>query len=160
MVTATVLRDGQRIEAILKLETAAISPGGRRIGSAVRTLQSKSGPRPPAAKQDAPANEQPRRRPPALGSGETTLLILTGFFTVWFCFVLGFFVAFRRPADILAWEMLGLLLGFGQMAAGETASMHAWGMAWSLPAAAYIGFVSTAWPAFLLWLSDFHDPSA
>lgn len=161
-VTVTVLRDGQRIEASLKLETAASSPGGRRAGSAVRSLQSKSGPRPPAAKEGTQPNEQPRRRPPPLTTGETTLVVLTGFLTVWFCFTLGFFVAFRRPADILAWEMLGLLLGFGQMAAGgETGSSHAWGLAWSLPSAAYVSFISAAWPAFLLWFGlDFPDPAS
>ncbi|HNY39615.1 MAG TPA: SpoIIE family protein phosphatase [Bryobacteraceae bacterium] len=160
-VVVSVLREGQRIEATLKLETAANAPGGRRVGSAVRTLQSKSGPRPPADKQASQPNQASRRRAPQLGAGETTLLILTGILTVWFCFVLGFFVAFRRPADVLAWEVLGLLLGFGQMAEGEAVLMHSWGLTWSLLAAAYVSFASTAWPAFLLWFGlDFPDPAS
>lgn len=161
IVKAVVVRDGARIEAFLKLETASSAPGGRRVGSAVRSLQSKVGPRPPAAKQEAPPSDAARRRPTPLGTAETTLLVLTGILTVWFCFFLGFFVAFRRPGDVLAWEMLGLLLGFGQMAAGESGSNFAWGLFWTLPATAYVSFVSSAWPAFLLWFGlDFPDPGS
>ncbi|MBA3975608.1 MAG: hypothetical protein C0504_15480 [Candidatus Solibacter sp.] len=166
-VTATVLRGGVRVDAVLKLEAASSAPGGRRVGTAMRNLQSKSG-QPPragapsaAGKKDAAPGEAPRRRPAPLGAAETTLLIMTGILTVWFCCILGFFVAFRRPADVLAWEMLGLLLGFGQMVAGETGSNYAWGLAWTLPATAYITFFSNAWPAFLLWFGlDFPDPSS
>jgi len=160
-VRAAVMRDGQRLEVDLKLETAANAPGGRRVGSAVRTLQSKTGQRPPGAGRPPSPNEAQRRRFAPLGSAETTLLILTGILTVWFCFALGFFIAFRRPSDVLAWEILGMLLGFGQMAAGEAGANFAWGLFWTLPATAYVGFASTAWPAFLLWFGlDFPDPAS
>jgi len=160
-VRVAVLRDGKRIEADLKLEEAGTPGAGRRPSSAMRTFQSKGPPRPPAQKQASPTNEPPRRRPNPLSSGETTLLIFSGFLTIWFCFALGFFVAFRRPKDILAWEMLGLLLGFGQMAAGEAGSMYGWGVLWSVPGAAYVNFISSAWPAFLLWFGlDFPDPAS
>ena len=161
IVKVAVLRDGMRIEADLKLEESGVASSGRRPSSAMRTFQSKSPSRPPVQKQAAPANEQPRRRPALLSSGETTLLVFSGFVTIWFCFALGFFVAFRRPKDILAWEMLGLLLGFGQMAAGEAGSMYAWGLLWALPGAAYVNFIASAWPAFLLWFGlDFPDPAS
>ncbi len=159
-VRVAVLRDGSRIEAELKLEEAGSGGAGRRPNSAMRTFQSK-GPRRPPAKQQAGDANGPPRRAAALGSGETTLLIFSGFLTIWFCFALGFFVAFRRPADILAWEMLGLLLGFGQMASGEAGSMYGWGLLWSVPGAAYVNFISSAWPAFLLWFGlDFPDPAS
>lgn len=161
-VRVAVLRDGKRIETVLTLEGASTGLGGRRAGSAMRTLSSKGGgPRAPAPKNPAAAKDQPPRRPSMLSPRETTLLVLTGFVTLWFCFILGFFVAFRRPSDILAWEMLGLLLGFGQMSAGEAASLYSWSLVWSIPATAYVNFFSNAWPAFMLWFGlDFPDPSS
>ncbi|MBE0659540.1 MAG: SpoIIE family protein phosphatase [Bryobacteraceae bacterium] len=161
-IRVAVLRNGQRIEAVLSLEDASTGLGGRRAGSAMRTLSSKgAGPRGPAPTKAAVKSDQPARRPSMLSPRETTLLVFTGFVTIWFCFILGFFVAFRRPSDILAWEMLGLLLGFGQMAAGEAGSLYSWSLVWSIPAAAYVSFFSNAWPAFMLWFGlDFPDPSS
>lgn len=161
-VRIAVVRDGKRIETTLTLEGASAGPGGRRVGSAMRTLSSKgAAPRPPVAKEAAAKKDQPPRRPSMLSPRETTLLVFTGFFTIWFCYFLGFFVAFRRPSDILAWEMLGLLLGFGQMAAGEAGSLYSWSLIWSIPAAAYVNFFSNAWPAFMVWFGlDFPDPSS
>lgn len=161
-VRIAVMRDGKRIETTLTLEGATAGLGGRRAGSAMRTLSSKgAAPRPPSAQDAAAKKSQPPRRPTLLTPRETTLLVLTGFLTIWFCYFLGFFVAFRRPSDLLAWEMLGLLLGFGQMSAGEAISLYSWNLVWSIPAAAYVNFFSNAWPAFILWFGlDFPDPAS
>jgi len=95
---------------------------------------------------------------PARG-GERLFLLVNGVAILCFCYLLGAFVAFRRPTDPMAWLLLLLLLGFGHIAGGEAGNVRQWDEPWSSLGLFYVTFVSSTWPAWLLWfMMDFPEP--
>ncbi|HEY0544111.1 MAG TPA: SpoIIE family protein phosphatase [Pyrinomonadaceae bacterium] len=78
---------------------------------------------------------------------ELAVLIFFGVLMPNFCMLLGFWVAFVRPRDPLAWLVLALMLSFG------TLGLEGWagGSGWWLPAFAVYrtGLIST-WPIWML----------
>jgi sigma-B regulation protein RsbU (phosphoserine phosphatase) len=157
-VSLTVVRDGQ----FLTFTVALASP---------REAGARKGPPPGVAPGEASpsgAAKGPRRGPPRsdtavpLGrveGAERLLLIYTGVFTVWFSFILGFFVAFRRPDLSLAWLLLGFLLGFAQMSTGERGFTLFWEPPWAYLGAFYFNFVVASWAAFLCWFGLYFPDS-
>ncbi len=73
-----------------------------------------------------------------------------------FCIALGFWVAMVRPADLSAWLLFGVLLGFSQIVAlpGE---LLGWGPRVVPTAVAYVGTLQSAWAAFM-FLFGFYFP--
>jgi sigma-B regulation protein RsbU (phosphoserine phosphatase) len=148
LVTLGVLRDGQPLTLTVPLATP-------------RESAARQGP-PPGAPKAARKGASPVPTSAAfrrVEGAERVLLIYTGVFTIWFSFILGFFVAFRRPGDLMAWLLLGFLLGFAQMSTGERVFTVFWEPPWCYAGALYLGLASSAWPAFLFWFGlYFPDP--
>lgn len=69
----------------------------------------------------APASESP------LTISKWALAITLDELTAWFCILLGFFVAFLRPRDRLAWLLLLLLLSFKQLSRTDVLESAAYG---------------------------------
>jgi sigma-B regulation protein RsbU (phosphoserine phosphatase) len=78
---------------------------------------------------------------------ELAVLIFFGVLMPNFCLLLGFWVAFVRPRDPLAWLVLALMLSFGSLGLEGWAGVNGW---W-LPAFAVYrtGLIST-WPIWML----------
>ncbi|MBV9210837.1 MAG: PDZ domain-containing protein, partial [Acidobacteria bacterium] len=78
---------------------------------------------------------------------EMAVLLFFGVLMPDFCLLLGFWVAFMRPRDPLAWLVLALMLSFG------TLGLEGWagGSGWWLPAFAIYrtGLIST-WPIWMM----------
>ena len=66
-----------------------------------------------------------------------------------FCLALGFYVAFRRPEDVRAWLLLGLLLGFATIF-NSNADPAAWPPLLAWPALAFRGLFNGLWGACML----------
>jgi phosphoserine phosphatase RsbU/P len=69
--------------------------------------------------------------------------------TPWLCLLLGYFVAFVRPRDPLAWLLLALMLSFGQMAGGDSATFGRWNAPWRQVGEAWRTFLQTTWPVWM-----------
>jgi phosphoserine phosphatase RsbU/P len=86
------------------------------------------------------------------GSGALRALIgVVGLLMPWVCFLTGFWVAFVRPRDPLAWLVLFTLLGF-QVAVWQQPSLGAWPDALRIPGALYTAAFNATWP---LWFPLF-----
>ncbi|MEO8027932.1 MAG: SpoIIE family protein phosphatase, partial [Bryobacteraceae bacterium] len=79
-------------------------------------------------------------------------LLIVNLLTPWLCLLLGFFVAFLRPRDLLAWLLLGLLLGFSQMTNGD--AIYAYANRWDPVSRSASWFYSQGmaawWPLFMM----------
>ncbi len=73
------------------------------------------------------------------------LLGVVGLLMPWVCFLVGFWVAFVRPRDPLAWLVLFTLLGF-QVAPWQQPSFDKWPDLLRVPAAAYRATFGGTWP--------------
>ncbi len=73
-----------------------------------------------------------------------------------FCLALGFFVAFQRPFDKLAWIVLGLMASFSQASGGGLMRYaYAWDD-WLRPVAIFfIAVCLSTWPIAMLWFGTF-----
>lgn len=92
---------------------------------------------------------------PAFNGGVTGWLINSALLVVmpFFCLLLGFWVAFVRPRDPLAWLLLALMISFSQIV-GDRAGFR--GLMFDA-ATIYKTFFSVAWPATML-LFGFYFP--
>jgi sigma-B regulation protein RsbU (phosphoserine phosphatase) len=93
-------------------------------------------------------------RPVAEGDGAgalRTLIAVLGLLMPWVCFLVGFWVAFTRPRDPLAWLVLLTLLGF-QVAVWQGQSIGTWPAWLRVPAAVYVAAFGSALP---LWFPLF-----
>jgi phosphoserine phosphatase RsbU/P len=71
------------------------------------------------------------------------------------CVLLGFYIAFARPTDPLAWITLGMLVSFGQLVGA-----HGYGAVWSPWREIFLtyhAFLSDLWPAWMV-LFAFYFP--
>ncbi len=75
-------------------------------------------------------------------------LVLAVFLPI-FCVALGFHVAFRRPEDLRAWLLLGLLLGFATIFNSD-ADPAAWPRLLAWPALSSLGLFNALWAPFML----------
>ena len=74
--------------------------------------------------------------------------------TPWFCLILGFFVAFLRPRDPLAWLLLALLLSFAAVAQGDrVATLIMMWSGWTRPFATAVNTLCNA--GWALWMMLF-----
>jgi sigma-B regulation protein RsbU (phosphoserine phosphatase) len=75
------------------------------------------------------------------------LIGVVGLLMPWVCVLVGFWVAFVRPRDPVAWLVLFTLLGF-QVAAWQQPWFDKWPDLLRVPAAAYRAAFDGAWPLF------------
>ena len=66
------------------------------------------------------------------------------------CLALGFWVAFLRPGDVLAWLLLGLLIGFSQFVNG-----FSWNWPGETAALIWYQLTGNPWGVWLIWLVCF-----
>ncbi|MBV9611464.1 MAG: SpoIIE family protein phosphatase, partial [Acidobacteriaceae bacterium] len=78
-----------------------------------------------------------------------TLLIGVGFLLPTSCLLLGFYIAFARPADPLAWITLTMLVSIGQVATFNTGFRNIWSP-WREMFLVYHNFLQDLWPAGML----------
>jgi len=74
----------------------------------------------------------------------SALLAVVGFLMPWVCFLVGFWVAFVRPRDPLAWLVLFTLLGF-QVAVLQQQSFDKWPVPLRVPGALYAATFGSTW---------------
>src|SRR5260221_2780154 len=80
------------------------------------------------------------------GSGALrALFAVVGLLMPWVCILLGFWVAFARPRDPLAWLVLFTLSGF-QVAILQQQSFARWPDVLRVPAALYVAVFGSTWP--------------
>jgi sigma-B regulation protein RsbU (phosphoserine phosphatase) len=72
------------------------------------------------------------------------LLVAVGLLMPWVCFLVGFWVAFVRPRDPLAWLVLFTLLSF-QLADSQRETFNSWPAALRIPAALYVAAFGSTW---------------
>jgi phosphoserine phosphatase RsbU/P len=72
------------------------------------------------------------------------------------CVLLGFYIAFARPQDPLAWITLTMLVSIGQLATFNTGFRNIWSP-WRESFLVYHNFLESLWPACML-LFAFHFP--
>lgn len=94
----------------------------------------------------------PRQRDLRLNSIPILLFVII----VPICLALGSWVVLVRPRDMLAWLLLGMLLGFTQ-SFGESRVLEAWPNGWRELAVAYHQIVGASWPILML-LFGFYFP--
>ncbi len=127
------------------------------VGDRISVTVSRAGEPVAASIRLAPESETP------LSVGDWVLRMLLDSITPWFCIFLGFFVAFLRPRDILAWLLLLLLLSFKDLAPSDQLRLTtlAWS-GWMRPAAIFLfSMLSSSWPiAMLLFGQYFPDRNA
>jgi phosphoserine phosphatase RsbU/P len=84
----------------------------------------------------------------------TTILALRIFLPL-SCILVGFYIAFARPRDPLAWITLGMLASFGEL----LGRAHIWAVwsPWRELALVYFSILNFAWPLWML-LFAFHFP--
>ena len=87
------------------------------------------------------------RPPPGLGEWLPVFIIFI--LMPVFSLLLGFWVAATRPADPLAWLLLGLMLSFGQLGGFEMETFG-WGGWLRDILIVYHGFFNTAWPIWMM----------
>ena len=75
------------------------------------------------------------------------LIAAVGLLMPWVCFLVGFWVAFVRPRDPMAWLVLVTLLGF-QVAAWRPPTLDLWPDWLRVPGAAYRAAFGGTWPIF------------
>lgn len=89
------------------------------------------------------------------------LPVILNIITPWSCILLGFFVAFRRPGDPVAYALLALLLCASQLFVSEAGPRASWGplFTWPLWLISYSagGVMPVAWVWFAIL---FPDPSS
>ena len=73
------------------------------------------------------------------------LLLVQGMVVPWLCFVVGFWVAFVRPRDLMAWLVLLILLGFAQIAGAQQTAVQRWPDALRVSGALYVAFFNASW---------------
>ena len=73
------------------------------------------------------------------------LIGVVGLLMPWVCFAVGFWVAFVRPRDPLAWLVLFILLGF-QVAVWQQASFARWPDLLRVSGALYVAAFGATWP--------------
>ena len=81
---------------------------------------------------------QQLQRSPDIGQWLVTAMLYL--MMPWLCLALGFWVAFVRVQDRVAWMLLGVLLGFSQLFPGVVGG---WG-------AVYHALANTTWPVWML----------
>lgn len=86
---------------------------GRRSGDIVQVVATRGGRPIVTSILLAPLSEKP------LPARDWIVASFLNYLTPWFCILLGFFVAFIRPRDLLAWLLLLLMLSFSQVAQGD-----------------------------------------
>jgi sigma-B regulation protein RsbU (phosphoserine phosphatase) len=74
-----------------------------------------------------------------------TLFAVVGLLMPWVCFLVGFWVAFVRPRDPVAWLVLLMLLGF-QVAAFQQPLFERWPDWLRIPGALYVATFASTWP--------------
>jgi phosphoserine phosphatase RsbU/P len=84
-----------------------------RAGDSVNVVATRDGRPILASIRLAAISEKP------LPAREWIAISFLNYLTPWFCIALGFFVAFIRPRDLLAWLLLMLMLSFSQVAQGD-----------------------------------------
>ena len=95
------------------------------------------------------------------GLGELVLPVILNIITPWFCIVLGFWVAFRRTGDPVAYALLGLLLCVSQVLKAEAAPRYGWEALFSWPGVFLDFFPGRVLPAAWLWFAIvFPDPAS
>lgn len=104
--------------------------------------------------------QRERLRVPTHGSSvsrsDRLLGLVLAVFLPLFCVVLGFYVAFRRPDDLRAWLLLGLLLGFATIFNSEV-DPASWPRPLAWAALGFSGLFNALWPVFML-LFGIHFP--
>ncbi|MBX9603964.1 MAG: SpoIIE family protein phosphatase [Bryobacteraceae bacterium] len=115
----------------------------RKPGESVQAALERDGQRVEVAATLRPAAESELRFPDWL------FLIEFAILTPWLCLLLGFFVAFVRPRDPLAWLLLALMLSFGQMAGAQAAGFALWSAPWRQIGEAWRTFLQTTWPVWM-----------
>lgn len=85
-----------------------------------------------------------------------TLLSGVGFLLPMCCLLLGFYIAFARPADPLAWITLAMLVSIGQLATFNTGFRNIWSPLWEM-FLVYHNLLESLWPACML-LFAFYFP--
>lgn len=124
---------------------------GHRAGEALRVTVERNG-----ASMTVPVRLEPTSAvPPTLS--DWTRFVFLNFLTPWFCLALGFWVAFQRPLDPLAWLLLMLLMSFGGVAqAGRVAAIVA---GWELPtrplALLYYLTITNSWGFWMLLFGQY-----
>lgn len=80
------------------------------------------------------------------------ILFIFRFLTPFFALGLGFFVAFQRPFDRLAWLVMALCISFSQVATGSSLILHAyhWDDGLTPVAIAMQGIWMSTWPVSML----------
>lgn len=87
----------------------------------------------------------------AQGTAQSLVEASLPFFMLVFCALLGLYVVFRRPDDLLAWLLLALLLGFSNIMSSSLEDPHQWPALIRVPALAYKPLFQFSWPAWMLF---------
>ena len=95
------------------------------------------------------------------GLGDLVLPIILNIITPGFCIILGFWVAFRRTGDPVAYALLGFLLCVSQVLKAEAAPRFGWEALFSWPGVFLDLFPNRVLPAAWLWFAIvFPDPTS
>lgn len=99
--------------------------------------------------------------PNGLRTLEWFAVVFLEFFSRWTCLLLGFYVAFVRPRDPVAWIVLGLMVSFSQVSFVPSFAIERWPPDWRSAGLFYRVLCQSAWGFWMLMFGIyFPDPKS